>query len=381
MMKKVLVLILCTAIVFSAVACTKTQAPETGTSATDEKTTVSEEPAKTVSEPEGISSLEGSPDDVVEKLEWAKQQKWAKTYKVGFANLNEAAETCRILGDYLVECCDAYGMEVIRVDNANDGAKAVSNADYLISMDIDALVEFNVDASVAEVIMNSANKAGIPVIAIDIPHPGAIFFGADNAYSGILAGKTLAQYAKDNWGGEFDCLLQVDQLASGELPRLRVLEAETGMKEVLGDFSKDKVINVDGGVDAQSAQRAVSDFLSAHPDWHRILIVTLSGTTAVGTVAAIETLGRGEDCVLVGATESYFFNHVKTNPEEDFWHGCVVFNLMKYGQWIAPALRNILDTGEQPENIYVEHQIVTRDNIDELFPDWRELLAKGVYPS
>lgn len=378
-MKRVFVLFLCAAIAISTVACTQT--PETGTSATDETTIVNEDSAKTVTEPEGISSLEGSPDDVVEKLEWAKQQTWEKTYKVGFANLNEAAETCRILGDYLEECCDAYGMEVIRVDNANDGAKAVSNADYLISMDIDALIEFNVDASVAEVIMSSANNAGIPVIAIDIPHPGATFFGADNAYSGNLAGKTLAQYAKDNWGGEFDCLLQVDQLASGELPRLRVLEAVSGMKEVLGDFSDDKVINIDGGVDAQSAQRAVSDFLSAHPDWHRILMVTLSGTTAVGAVAAIETSGRGEDCILVGATESYFFNHVKTNPEEDFWYGCVVFNLMRYGQWIAPALRNILDTDEQPENIYVDHQIVSRANIDQLFPDWRELLEKGVYPS
>lgn len=377
-MKKILLVVLSLAIVLSAVACT--QAPETTGSLSTTRGTGSPGTESKQSTPAGISSLEGSPDDVIEKLNWAKEQTWTKTYKIGFANLNEGAETCKILGDFLEECCEAYGIDVIRVDNANDGAKAVSNVDYLISMGIEALVEFNVDQSVSEVIMNSANKANIPVMAIDIPHPGATFFGANNAFAGKLAGQALGQYAIDNWGGKYDCLLMVDQMASGELPRLRVSEAVTGMKEKFSDFSEDKAIIIEGGTDAQAAQRAVADFLSAHPDWHNILIVTLSSTTGVGTVAAIETAGREKDVCLVTNQEAYFFSYVSNHPEENFWHGCVTFQLMQYGQWIAPALREILDTGKQPESIYVDHQICTRSNIDELFPDWREKLAAGVYP-
>ena len=44
-------------------------------------------------------------------------------------------------------------------------------------------------------------------------------------------------------------------------------------------------------------------------------------------------------------------------------------------------MRQILDTGEMPEAVYIEHNVVTRDNIDELFPNWREDLENGLYPN
>ena len=54
-------------------------------------------------------------------------------------------------------------------------------------MDIDIMIEFNVDQSVAPVIMEKFNAASIPVIAIDIAHEGATFFGGQRV-AGTLAG-------------------------------------------------------------------------------------------------------------------------------------------------------------------------------------------------
>ena len=133
---------------------------------------------------------------------------------------------------------------------------------------------------------------------------------------------------------------------------------------------------MEGGTTADVSQAAVSSFLTAHPD-ECIGIVALQGDNGVGTLAAIQTAGRDEDCVLVVNNEDYFFSHVANYPEETCWYGCVTFQLKDYGQWIAPAMRQILDTGEMPEAVYVEHNVVTRDNIDELFPNWRA--ASDVY--
>ena len=318
------------------------------------------------------------PADAVEALEWAKEQTWDKTYTIGFANIAEDNTTANRLGDYIEECAAAYGMNVIRVDNNYDGMQAVTNCQSMLQRGIEALIEFNVDESVGGVIMEMCDEAGIPVMAIDIPHPGATFFGADNAKAGTLAGEAVAKAAQGKWGQCFDCLLLVDQMASGDLPRLRVLKAEDGLRTVYPDFDASKVFIVEGGQTVDEAQIAVSSFLNAHPN-EKISIVVLQGTAGVGTLAAVRTADREADVVMIVNNEDYFFTDVANYDENSCFAGAVTFQLMDYGQWIMPAMREILDTGVQPENVYVEHKIVTRENIDELFPGWRDKLAAGIY--
>ena len=64
--------------------------------------------------------------------------------------------------------------------------------------------------------------------------------------------------------------------------------------------------------------------------------------------------------------------NVYLDEESSPWYGCVTFMIRYYGQWVAPAMREILDTGVMPETVYVDHDILTRDNIDEMFPTWKE---------
>ena len=319
------------------------------------------------------------PDDAVEALEWAKQQTWDKTYTIGFANIAESDLTAVALGDYIVECCKAYGMEVIRVDNEMNGTKAVQNVQTLLNRNIEALIEFNVDESVGGVVMEMCNEAGIPVMAIDIPHPGATFFSADNAYAGTLAGEAVANAAMEKWG-KLDCLLLVDQMASGDLPRQRVLKAEDGLRKVFPDFPSEQIFMVEGGTSAEVAQTAVASFLMAHPN-EKIGIVCLQSLGGLGALAATQVAGRDEDCLIVVNNEDYFFSNVKNYPDGSPFCAAITFELTKYGQWIAPAMREILDTGVQPENVYVDHHILTRENIDELFPTWEEDLEAGKYPN
>lgn len=318
------------------------------------------------------------PDDAVEALAWAREQTWETTYTIGFSNIAEDNLTANLLGDYIVECCAAYGMEVIRTDNNYNGLQAVTNCQNMMERDIQGLIEFNVDESVGGVIMELCDEAGIPVMAIDIPHAGATFFGADNAKAGTLAGQAVAQAAQDKWGACFDCLLLVDQMASGDLPRLRILKAEDGLREIYPEFDSEKIYIVEGGQTVEVAQTAVSSFLTAHPD-EKIGIVVLQSVGGVGTLAAIRTADREADCVMVVNNEDFFFTDVANYGDESAFAAAITFQLIDYGQWIAPAMREILDTGVRPENVYVDHKILTRENIDELFPDWKEKLENGIY--
>lgn len=87
--------------------------------------------------------------------------------RVGFANINEKGSFGKMVLQNMKKVAAERGYDIITVDNNSDGATAVANADTLLAMDIDYMIEFNVDKSVAPVIMEKFNAKKIPVIAIE----------------------------------------------------------------------------------------------------------------------------------------------------------------------------------------------------------------------
>ena len=271
----------------------------------------------------------------------------------------------------MVAAAEALGVDLVLANNEYDGAKAVRNADDMITKGVDGFIEFNIDESVGPVIMEKMNAAGIPVIAVDIPMEGAAFFGANNVVAGQIAGVRLGEVSQERWGGEPDCLLLVEDSTSGETVLNRVTQMPTGMREVFPDFSDEKVFYIDSGTDAATCQKMVSDFLLAHPDYTKIAIGSFNDVIAVATLAAIETAGRESDCIMVSENEYGYLDYLKANPDreeaDEVWVGGVAFFFDRYGEYTMNAMVDVLNGGEMPENIYVDHEVVTRANAQELF--------------
>ena len=90
------------------------------------------------------------------------------------------------------------------------------------------------------------NGDNIPVIAIEIPHPGATYFGADNYQAGLIGGKALGRWAKENWGGEVDQVLLLELPIAGPLPQLRVTGLLDALRKALPTISHSQVFHLDG---------------------------------------------------------------------------------------------------------------------------------------
>lgn len=58
---------------------------------------------------------------------------------------------------------------------------------------VDLAIEFQTEEHVAAVVAAKYREANIPVIAIDIPHPGATFYGANNYEAGMIGGRYLGR--------------------------------------------------------------------------------------------------------------------------------------------------------------------------------------------
>ena len=72
--------------------------------------------------------------------------------------------------------------------------------------------------------MNVFNEDGVKVVAIDIPMPGATFFGANNPKSGYMSGSYLGQAAIAKFGKDkaMEGYFVVGELPqSGAIPKMR----------------------------------------------------------------------------------------------------------------------------------------------------------------
>lgn len=302
----------------------------------------------------------------------------AEPLKVGFANINEKGSFGKQVRNSMEIEAKARGWELICVDNNSDGATAVKNADDLITMGIDYMIEFNVDKAVAPVIMEKFDAANIPVVAVDIAHPGAVFFGADNAKAGTIAGESAGAYINKNWGGKVDYVVLIIQPISGEAVAPRVDNFPVGLKNAGIEFTDDQIVRLDGRNDAQVTQQMFADFMMAHPDAKNIAVATINDVAASGVYAAAETAGRAKDIVLVSQNcTADFVEPMYAVKGETNWIGSVGYFPNRYGEWVMPIIEKMIAGEKVEEAYYIEHVMIDWSNISEYYPEdnlpWKNL--------
>lgn len=294
--------------------------------------------------------------------------------KVGFANIAETVYQHYKIKESFEVACANRGWELVYMCNNLDGQTAVANADQMLLMGIDYMVEYNVDQSVAPAIMKAMNEADVPVIAIDIAHEGAVYLGANNYGIGLVVGKYAGEYVKEVWG-EAEAILIVEDAISGEAVLARTDNIVDGYREVFPDFPDDKVWKVDGGVDTSDSQRVVADWLAAHPDFSKILICPAHVTMRLGASAAIEIAEREADCLIVSQGEYDYLDYIDNNPEPADWEVFVasaVYNFQSYGEEACKLIDMIIAGDLMETEYYPEHYMIDRDNYMKFFASYFE---------
>lgn len=296
------------------------------------------------------------------------KEKSSKT-RVGFANINEKGSFGKMVRQNMIEVAAERGYELIAVDNNSDGATAVSNADTLLAMNIDYMIEFNVDTAVAPVIMEKFNARDIPVVAIDIYHEGAIFFGADNTYAGTLAGETAGKWINGNWNGEVDYVVLIIQPVSGDAVAPRVNMFPTGLRNAGIQFTDSQIVRIDGQNDAQYTQARFADFLLAHPRARRIAVATINDVAGSGVYAAAETANRANDIVLVSqnATADFIEPMYAVNGKTN-WIASIAYFPNRYGEFVFNIIDKMVAGEKVEDTYYIDHIPITWENIAQWYP-------------
>ncbi len=109
----------------------------------------------------------------------------------------------------------------------------MKNAEEFVANRVDLVLEFQAEESAAPRIANIFKKADIPLVAIDVPHPNATYFGVDNFECGFEAGVLLAQHAHRKWRRRADVVLGVGFAEAGSFVQSRITGAFDAVREGL----------------------------------------------------------------------------------------------------------------------------------------------------
>lgn len=290
-----------------------------------------------------------------------------KKITVAFANMADNQEFCQSVKKGIEDEAKKKGWEIYSMDNAMDGAKAVANAKNVATLGVDFFFEFNPDSQAGEAIMEVMNEAGIPTIAIDIPLPGAPYFGANNYEAGKVGGVTAGEIAQKQWGA-VDYVVMVTRPDGGELMKQREDGFFDGVKTLFPDIPDENLIILDGKGDVLPAKQAFTDFLTAHPDAKHIVVGGCNDQCGQGALAATETSNRSEDVLIVsqGCDQSALDNLYLEG--ENSWKGSVSYAPELYGSYLIPLAEKAINGEELPADNYLDHFTITEENVNDYYP-------------
>jgi ribose transport system substrate-binding protein len=256
----------------------------------------------------------------------------------------------------------ASGVELVILDNRFDPDAAIRNAEEFVAKRVDLVLEFQVEEAASPRIANILKKAEIPLIAIDVPHPNATYFGVDNFECGVEAGALLAQHTLRKWKGKADLVLGIGFAEAGSFVQSRITGAFDGIRERLKDIPADRFVILEGRGMREPSRLAVADFLRAHRNPERILVAAATDSSALGVLDAAreaqlesEFAIVGQDCIPDALDE------MRTGKSALI--ASISHEVETYGPRLINLGISLLRGHAVPPYNYVRHKAVTADSL------------------
>jgi ribose transport system substrate-binding protein len=256
----------------------------------------------------------------------------------------------------------ASGVELLTLDNRYDPDIAIQNAEEFVARRVDLAIEFQVEEHVAPRVAHIFKKADIPLVAIDVPHPNATYFGVDNFEVGLEAGSLLAGHALRKWKGKVDWVLGIGFAEAGSFVQNRIEGAFEEIRARLKDLPTDRFITIEGRGMRQPSRMAVVEFLRSQPKGQHIIVAAATDSSALGVLDAERESGRERDFAIVGQ-DCIPEVLLEMRSGSSAIIGSISHEVETYGPRLIQLGISILRGYTVPPYNYVRHKAVTPETL------------------
>jgi ribose transport system substrate-binding protein len=301
----------------------------------------------------------------------------ARRIRVGYASQSNLLPFTGIVTDSVQSAASAAGIDLMLLNNQFSPRIALENAERFVRERVDLVIDSQINFKVAAQIGAKFSDAGIPFIAVDIPHPGAIYFGADNYKAGRMAGRYLARWAIKKWKGAAEQVIYLGVDAAGPTLNSRLTGICDGLSEYLPESNRVAACHYD----TKGGQfEATLDILRKHlrrRKAKRVLVGAVNDTTALAALQAFREIGLEGECAIVGQDASVEAREELRRQSIGFI-GSVAYFPETYGAQLIKLATEILEKKHVPLAVFTQHKLVTAESVDKVYPNdvWMHKGAK-----
>ena len=286
-----------------------------------------------------------------------------KRFRIGYAAQNQSW-FCVSLAQGLRWAAAEWPIDIIEMDNKYSAKTALRNAEQLVSQHIDLAIEFQTYERIGGKLSRIFEKAGVPLVAIDIPHPNAAFLGVDNQRAGAAAGRALVKATQKQWGGKCEEILFLDLAIAGSLPHVRISSAQNVLR---GSLSCEcAFVHLDSrGEFLRGFELTRRHLRKVSP--RRTLLTGINDEAVLGALRAFEEVGRSNLCIAVGHGGGPEARRELRLPHSRL-AATVAYFPERYGESLVRLALDILNKRATPPAVYIPVQVLTSKNVDEFYP-------------
>ena len=289
-----------------------------------------------------------------------------RRYRFGCGMQSAEFAFSRAVTESLQRSAAAADIDLLVLDNQDSPSTALRNADTFVREHVDLVIESQTDIRIADQICSRFRAASIPVIALEIPHPQTVFYGANNSQAGLIAGRYLARWAEAHWQGHVDELLLLELPKAGQVPNARILGSMLGVIERLVWFSQ-RQIKILGTSGHYENTVALTRRYLRRSRAERILVAAINDPCALGALQAFRDAGREEHCAIVGHNASPEA-HEELARKNSRLVGSVGYFPERYGEGVIPLALDLLAGRPVPPATFIRHEMVTPSNLRAFYP-------------
>lgn len=286
--------------------------------------------------------------------------------RIGYASQTEDSLFAHEVTESVRRAAASLDIELTVYDNRYDPALTRSNAERMIEERVDVAIDFQTFEHVAQALASRFQQARIPLISVDLPTPGATYFGADNYAAGRIAGRALGRWAHEHWHRDFDRVLLIELPVAGPLLKARMTGALAGLEEILGHIERARIHHLDGANTFEGAQKAVKQHLKHHRRG-RALILAMNDPNALGALEAFRHAALPDRCAVAGQGATLDARNELRRPQTQLI-GSVAYFPERYGEALLQLALDILKKRPLPPAVYTKHRLVTSANVHRLYP-------------
>lgn len=260
-------------------------------------------------------------------------------------SLLEATSTCKSVSLVIRECDGDY-------------TSAVQALNLLLQENIDLVIDYSLCMESLMYIGEKCLAHDIRLISVDYMAPGSIYFGADNASAGRIAGEHASLYINEHWNSSVDHLLVLGKYGYEPITKLRISSALEHLQKSVSRLP-DTIHTIEWGHPEVNPTQELVRLLKQTPKDEPMLILAFNLRHLLASYDLILQYRESNNTIIVG--------HNYTKQIEELMKignspilGCVHYNPEAYGQNIMDLALRLLEGGTVQQRNYTNLTWIAR---------------------